>query len=131
MVVTMAKVFGLGDLDRALGDLPAALEQEVGRALDEGAARVAGLAKSLAPQDTSTLVESIHVEPGETSLSRRVVAGGVETTKNVVDYAVVVEHGADHHPPHPFMRTATEALARSIVGRLAGAAEKALRKVRL
>jgi hypothetical protein len=122
MVVIMAKTFGFDDLDRALEALPGALEREAERALDDGAARVAVLAKALAPQETGALVGSIHVERTG-PLARRVVAGGPETTRDGVDYAAIAEHRT------PFMKPAVNALARSVVGRIAGAATSAIRRV--
>lgn len=118
----MAKTFGFEDLDRALEALPDAMERDAERALDDGAARVAALAKALAPQDTGALVSTIRVERTG-PLARRVVAGGPETTKSGVDYAAIAEHRT------PFMKPAVAALARSVVGRIAGAATNAIRRV--
>lgn len=117
----MARTFGFDELDHALEALPDAIERETGRALDDGAARVAALAKALAPQDIGALVSTIRVERTG-PLSRRVAAGGPETTKSGVDYAAIAEHRT------PFMKPAVNALARSIVGRIAGAATAAIRR---
>lgn len=73
-------------------------------AIDRGARAyadaVADLAEQLAPVDTGALRESIHVEPGDTQGSYRVVASA--------PYAVFQEYGTARMPAQPFLTPAVQ-----------------------
>lgn len=133
----MAKIEGLDALNRKLAALPVAVREEIAAALDEGADRMVGLAKSLAPVDEGDLRASIRKEPGRHELARVVRAGGRLTTKPVrrgitapaVDYAVIDEFGTKEHPARPFFFPAWRALKKAVRARLSRAYRNAAKKV--
>jgi len=88
-------------MDAIRRGLPGAIDRGVERAADH----IVDLARQLAPVKTGALRDSIHIEAGDTPLSRKVVAGG-----GAVDYAAHVEYGTASNPAQPFLTPAFEAI---------------------
>lgn len=92
----------------------AQVESIVRAALREAAGEVVLIAKALAPVDTGTLRDSIHVEEGED--------GGVAIVADPVQdrapdgYAAFVEFGTGRNPAQPFMTPAAEEGSRLLAG---------------
>lgn len=85
-------------------EIIAALPEDIGPALEEGANAIAADAQQRVPVDTGRLRDAIHVEKGEGDLTYAVVAGD-----DAVFYGHIVEHGGVNTPARPFLVPAAEA----------------------
>ncbi len=135
----MARIDGLDAFNRRLASLPEAAKAEMRTALDESAARLVTLSRSLADVGDGDLRASIETEAGDHALAVRIKAGGAETTRPVregatapaVDYARILEFGTPHHPASPFFFPAVRALKRAFRARMHRAYRAAARRVGL
>ncbi|MFI0846433.1 HK97-gp10 family putative phage morphogenesis protein [Mesorhizobium sp. IMUNJ 23232] len=130
----MMAVQGLQALNRKLRAMPVAARQELEKAVNEGAARVATLASALAPKDTGLLASTVRVEAGAHSLQKLVVVGGEATEKEVrkgsgaeFDYAKAQEWGTKEMEKNPSLYPAFRTLKKSIRARMNRAVRKAIK----
>ena len=117
-------VQGLDALKAKIAKIPQAARAELAKELDRSANDIASLARGLAPMDHGALKNSIHVEPGRTELSRKVIAGD-----EIAYYARWVEFGHGHAKARPFFFPAYRALRRAIKVRIGRAYTKAAKAV--
>lgn len=130
----MARGNGLDDLQRRIRAMGVEARREIGVALDQSAAEVVSVARTLAPSDDGDLKASIRQEPGEHELQRVVEAGGPTTTRPVregkspvYDYALAQEFGTAEQEPQPFFNPAWRLARRRAKNRISRAVRKAAR----
>jgi HK97 gp10 family phage protein len=105
------------------------------RKIDENAAELVSLQKSLAPEDQGELVASIRYHPYASGLiGGLVLAGGEKTTRPVrngvsvsFDYALAQEFGTEDLPPSPFFYPPYRINRRKYSSRVTRAISKAIR----
>jgi hypothetical protein len=145
-------------LDKALARmlrLPVEINVAVDKQLEEEAQELAAAIRRAVPVRTGALRDTIKVVPGDRPLSRRIVAGGQETTvkirarvkaadfakakaagnnKGEYDYFRAVEFGHLSEdgvpvPAEPFFFTTYRARKKAMRRRIAGAARKQLKNL--
>lgn len=144
----MARILGLGRLQKKLKRMPKLAEKEIRKAMEEGANEIVALAKSLVPVESGDLRDSIGWTWGtrpkysqaiasvKTSNERFVIT--IYAGNSAVRYAHLVEFGtAPHinqglfagsqHPgtaPKPFFFVSYRALRKRVKGRVTRAITK-------
>jgi HK97 gp10 family phage protein len=129
---------GDDDLNRImtrLGAVPQAVRKAMQQPLDQSADEMVSMMKGLAPREEGDLQASIKQEPGPHELSRRVVAGGDQTTRPVrdgadatYDYALAQELGTKEMQANPFFYPVVRSLRKRVRQRLKRAGSKAIRE---
>ncbi|EJF91685.1 HK97-gp10 family putative phage morphogenesis protein [Bartonella tamiae] len=105
----MRYVIGLENIEKRLELIKKAAKEKTAPVILESANKIADDARSLVPNDTGNLKDSIRVEHGDTPLQYFVKAGGEATTRQIrngtdatYDYAAAVEYGTTKNDAQPF-----------------------------
>jgi HK97 gp10 family phage protein len=120
----MAKSAQLARLEKRLAAIPKAVKEAVQPALEKSGNELVGTMQALAESSrlTGKLIDSIHSEPGDHELQRKVVAGDKGAF-----YARWVEFGTSRTPAQPFFFVAYRLLRKRMATRIKRAIGKAVR----
>lgn len=115
----LAKISGLGELQKNLKAIQAAVEKEqVVDLLTSAAFIVKDKAVALAPHDSGKLQESIVATPGKQSKKQYPSAVVKLKSPGAYPYHLAIEYGNRHTAPKPFMRRAAQQSKAEVVERL-------------
>lgn len=128
----------LAKLNRRLAAIPKAVKQAVGPALVKSGHELASRMKSLAPEDTGALKDSIEVTPAGQSTPPYSQPGGssvaaenqvLVTAGNAdVRYPHLVEYGTADTPAQPFFWPAYRLAKKKLANRIKRAIRKAVKE---
>lgn len=133
----MADDGGIARLQLRLAAIPAEVKAAVRPALLQSAQDIAATVRSLAPEDTGALKDSVEVTPpggttpaysqpgGSTTLSEN--AAAVTVGNHAVRYAHLVEYGTKAAPAQPFFWPAVRLHQKKVAARIKRAVGKAVR----
>jgi len=116
----MAKSRQVARFEQRLAAIPQAVRAAVQPALDQSADELVTTMRRLAPVDEGDLQESIHKEPGDNPLSRKVLTEDYKARWN--------EFGTTNMAPSPFFWPSFRLKKKRLANRIKRAVSKAVKK---
>lgn len=135
-----ATILGLAKLQRKLKQMPQIAKDEIRRAMEQGAAEMTDMMRSLVPKDSHALERSIGWTWGRAprgsmviAVAKSKLAGDLTLTIYAGDdeayYARWVEFGTQNMASHPYFFVSYRANRKRVVSRIRRATTKAAKKV--